>query len=292
MERDNTNHKELGRPRRVTLSQADLDILSLVLDHRFLRRDHASLLTGRHEKRLHRNLLKLSTHGYLTTVRLPQQKHIYGLGNAGLDVLAERGLGSPDLAGVRLRTHELSELFLKHEMMIVDIHVKLTVSSKTGETRLLSWNEGSQLYDEVTVSDRKGNNRLPVRPDAFFTLEDSCRPEGANRAHFVLEADRSTANHARFQEKIRAYWSYIEQGLHEKKYGVKGFRVLTVTLTDARARNLTALTASLVPERARKYFMFISQSKLSQASNPVRDAVCYSPRGTLDQLHPLVSSAN
>lgn len=204
-------------------------------------------------------------------------------------MLVEQGIAPVDLSDARLRTHELSELFLRHEMMIVDIHVKLSLTSKTGDVRLVSWTEGSQLFDEVIAMDAKGSSRLPIRPDAFFSLKDSLRPEGANRTHFVLEADRSTANHTRFQEKIRGYWSYVEQGRPEKKFGVKGFRVLTVTLTDARAKNLTALAASLVPERARKYFLFISLSKLNSASNPIREAVCYSPRGAVDQLHSLVA---
>ena len=42
---------------------------------------------------------------------------------------------------------------------------------------------------------------------------DSRRQDGANRANYMLEADTT---HARFQEKIRAYWAHIEQGRHEK----------------------------------------------------------------------------
>lgn len=276
------------------LTAGDIEILRLVLEHRVLRREQVSALVGRHEKRLHRRLFKLNAHGYLTTIRLPQQKHIYGLGRAGVHALVEQGIASSELVDERLRTHELTELFLKHEMLIVDIHVMLNLASRQGAVRLASWREGRELYDSVIAVDHKGSNRLPIRPDAFFGLEDSRRPEGANRTHFALEADRSTTSQTRFQDKIRAYWSYIEQGLHEKKFGVRGFRILTVTLTDERAKNLCLLAAATLPERARKYFLFAPLDKFRQGSpDPISGAICHSARSAgSDQFYALVPAPN
>src|ERR1700681_4117331 len=105
------------------LRKGDLAILSTVYEYRFMRREHLSLLSGRHPKRLHRRLLKLLQNGYLATTRLPQQKHIYSIGRIGLSVLIGEGIISRDLSGQRLRVYELKELFLKHEMLIVDHHI-------------------------------------------------------------------------------------------------------------------------------------------------------------------------
>lgn len=273
------------------LIAGDIEILGLVFDHRFLRRHQLSALTRRHPKRLHRRLSKLEDRGYLTTVRLPQQKYIYGLGRAGIQVLVEQGRSEIELLDGRLRTHELTDLFLKHEMMVVDIHVRLTLASN-GAVRLAAWREGRELYDSVMAVDPKGSNRLPVRPDAFFTLLDSRRPEGANRANYMLEADRSTTSQARFQEKLRAYWAYIEQGRHEKKFGIKRFRVLTVTLTEARAKNLSALAASVLPERARKYFFFVPLDRFTGSVEPIGEKLCYCPRNAVNELYPLVAAPN
>ena len=261
-------------------------------DHRFLRREQVSSLVGRHPKRIHRRLLKLENNGYLTSLRLPLQPYIYGLGRAGVELLVEQGRAEAELLDERLRTHELTELFLKHEMMIVDIHVRLSVVSQQGIVRLSDWKEGRGLHNSVVAVDDKGTNRLPVRPDAFFTLLDPRRPEGANRANHVLEADRSTATHSRFQEKLRAYWAYIEQGRHQKKFGVKRFRVLTVTLTDARAKNLSVLAASILPERAHKYFLFVPLNRFIENAEPIGEKLCYCPRGTGDDLHPLIPPPN
>lgn len=178
-------------------------------------------------------------------------------------------------------------------MMIVDIHVRLTtLTLEKHAVRLAAWREGRELHDSVVAVDQRGSSRLPVRPDAFFTLLDSRRPEGANRANFVLEADRSTSSQTRFQEKIRAYWAYIEQARHEQKFAIKGFRVLTVTLTDARAKNLSALARSVLPERGRKYFLFVPHSRFRGSTDPAGERLCYSPRTAAEEVHPLVPTPN
>jgi hypothetical protein len=261
------------------LTDGDLDIFKLLYEYRMLRREHISALTGRPPRRLHRRLLKLIAEGYTTSIRLPQQKHIYALGKEALPILVAQGIASDELLTERLRVHELKELFLRHEMMIVDFHVMLSLAGKTDALKLVGWREGRELYDWVTVADHAGVNKLPVRPDAFFTLEDSRRQPGANRANFFLEADRSTATQTRFKDKIRAYWHYLEQGLHAKKFGIKNYRVLTLTLTHARARNLCELAAAVLPERGRKYYLFTSVGNFSlENPAPILGSVYLSPR--------------
>ena len=51
--------------------------------------------------------------------------------------------------------------------------------------------------------------RLVIRPDAFFALRDSSRPEGKNRLKFFLECAHSTMSHERMEQKIRAYLSTL-----------------------------------------------------------------------------------
>lgn len=270
------------------LTAGDVEIFRLIHDYRFLRIDHLAALTGRAGKRLHRRIFKLLANGYLTSVRLPQQKHIYALNTAAVRVLVEQTGAPAELLDERLRIHELKELFLRHEMMIVDLHAILALAGKDGDMRPVAWREGRELYDEVTVADHQGMRKLPIRPDAFFTIEDARRVAGKNRAHFFLEADRSTMAQARIREKFTAYWHYLEQGLHVQKLGIKNFRVLTVTLTEARAKSLCELAASFLPERARKYYLFTSVNKFSLL-NPAGlfESVYLSPRGG-DVLHPLV----
>ena len=238
---------------------------------------------------MHLRLLKLVQYRFLTVIRIPQQKHIYGLGKSALPILVEEGIAEEGILAHRIRMRELKELFLKHEMLIVDIHVMFTLAAQGRELKPVAWKEGRELHDTVTVDMVDGQRRLPVRPDAFFSLEDSRRSAGANRAHFFLEADRSTETQARFTEKIKAYWHYLQQGLHKEKHKIKSFRVLTITLTDARAENLCKLAASILPEGARKFFLFASLKQFSiENPAPLLDSVFRSPRAVGSDRYPLV----
>jgi hypothetical protein len=273
----------------LALTAGDTEIFRLVSEYRFLRREHLCALTSRPEKRLHRRIYKLVERGYLARIRLPQQKHIYALGRAAIPVLVEKGIASPEILTQRLRTHELKELFLKHEMLIVDIHVILSLAARDGPIQLVDWREGRELHDSVTIADYTGQTRLPVCPDAFFILEDSRRSVGANRAHFFLEADRSTATQTRFQEKLKAYWHYLEQGGHTKKYSIKNFRMLTITLTSERAQNLCSLAVTVLPDRAKKYFLFASIKMFSiNDPAPILGDVFLSPRDGGAGRFPLI----
>jgi hypothetical protein len=209
----NKAREEVGEKKNdapVVLVPSDVVLFKLVYEYRLLRRGHLSVLTGRPLKRLHRRLLQLVRAGYLATIKLPQQKHIYGLGRLAVPVLVEEGIADEELLAQRSRIHDLKELFLRHEMMIVDLHVTLSLATRGNALRLVNWREGRELHDSVVVQDHNINKSLPVRPDAFFTLEDSRRAAGGNKAHYFLEADRSTENQSRFRDKIRAYFHYIE----------------------------------------------------------------------------------
>ena len=275
----------------VAITPGDVDIFKLISEYRFLHREHISALTGRDSKRIHRRLYKLLDAGHLSRIVLPQQKHIYALGKAALQVLVEEGSADLELLDKRLRYHELKPFFLNHEMMIVDFHVILSLATPGSVLRLVSWREGSGLYDSVKVADQNGLVKLPIRPDAFFTIEDSRRPVGANRFHFFLEADRATTrDHARFMQKIRGYWHYLERGLHERKFGIKNFRVLVVTKTSERAENLANATNEILREGARKHFLFTWSENFSlDDPAPLLDNVYISARtaGT-NHRHPLV----
>lgn len=266
-----------------------MTVLKAVFEFRFLRREHVSALTDRPAKRLHRRLLALVENGYLLVTRLPQQKHIYSLGKAGVTALIAEGVIKDKTAFNRIRTSELKELFLKHEMMIVDQHVRLRLAGRVGVLRLVYWEEGRGLFDAVMIADQQGLVKLPVRPDAFFTLEDTRRDEGKNHFHFFLEIDRSTMPHTAFRKKLRAYRYYREQGLHAKKMGIKSFRVLTITVTAARARNLCSLAGAMLPEGARKHFLFAAMDKYPAGGvNTVFGDIYFSARDYGRDAYPLV----
>jgi hypothetical protein len=110
---------------------------------------------------------------------------------------------------------------------------------------------------------------LPVRPDAFFTLEDSRRPAGANKTNFFLEADRGTMpvirktlDRTSFYRKLLAYRETWRRGLHTKHFGFRAFRVLTVTSGTDRCRNVLQAAKDVVDGHAGGLFLFTDRAAL------------------------------
>ena len=77
---------------------------------------------------------------------------------------------------------------------------------------------------------RSAIQKLPHRPDAFFSLAIEGDPEPK---HYLYEADRKTSNATRFKQKLRAHFHFIvKQRKHEKAYGVKRIRAVVVETLD------------------------------------------------------------
>jgi hypothetical protein len=248
------------------LTGDDVEILRCVHELRLAHIGHLVALTGRSEKALARRLLKLETLRYLSCITRRPQKHLYTLGTAGVPELVEAGFASPEIVDRRPRQHELKELWLRHFLLVVDVHTQLILATRSGTIRLAQWNEGPALWDQVRFSEEGRDVTIPVRPDAFFALEDTARPEGKKKLYFFLEADRSTMSHARLEGKIKGYLNYFRHGLHAKKYHIKTFGVLTVTETPERAANLKATLQEMIPAAARSSYTFTWLDNLSLQS--------------------------
>jgi hypothetical protein len=101
------------------------------------------------------------------------------------------------------------------------------------------------MYDRKTGEWRelKETERLPHRPDAFFSLRFPERLEENQEAHYFYEADRKTTTDTkRVSRKLRAHFHYVVKSRqHRKEYGVERVRaVLVETLTPTWADKLRA----------------------------------------------------
>ena len=257
----------MAPPKGFVLTAGDVEILRLVYGYRLLTVDNLMALTGRTYVPVHRRVSRLVEQSYLYRIVRPMQKHLFAIGKAGIAELVQRGLAPEDLLDWRPRHGELKPLFIDHQLMVVDLHCILELATRGSEIRVMKWQEGPSIFDGVVVTENGARRKLAVRPDALFVLEDTRRPAGGNRATFLLEADRSTCSHKRFCEKLRAYWEYFRKGLHTRRFGVKKFRVVTVTLTRERALNLCETAVKVLPEgAARQMFLFTSIEKFSLES--------------------------
>lgn len=247
------------------LTPDDVLILHHVHELRVAHIDHLAALTARSRKALARRLYKLTERRFLACIVRRPDKHLYAIGTAAVPVLVELGYLHQDLAAKRLRHGELKEIFLRHFLFVVDIHVRLLCLAELGPIKLVDWREGPALWDDVAVQDAyRKEIIIPVRPDASFTLRDTRRPDGKNTFHFFLEADRSTMSHARMAQKITGYLNYFQKGLYRRKYpGMRTFAVATVTETRRRAESLNFDLAAAIPAASRRAYPFTAFGDLS-----------------------------
>ena len=123
----------------------------------------------------------------------------------------------------------------------------------------------------VTLSHRGVTHEMGLVPDFAFGL---MLADGSRR-HFMVEIDRGTMPVVRsdafrqtsFEEKMRAYLTAHAAKQHERQFGWKTFRVLTVTTDHHRMQSMTeALRKLRVPHSpGAPLFFFTTRDDLRAA---------------------------
>ena len=275
----------------IVLQKRDLKILELIFDYRFLRSDHIKALVQDGGVELKTNqvilkrLQKLFHNGLLDRprdqVRYDMQgsdRMIYALGNGGADVLTEAlGIDRGKIDWLK-KNREVKRYYLQHVLMISEFRAALELALKgRRDVELVFWKQGDEIRDKVVATDEKGDKaRYPIWPDGFFCLKTA-----RGSLNFFLEADRSTMTNARFVRKVRGYWAYWKAGGHTKKYGIKYFRVLTITRSEARKENLRSATRQADgKKKGSTMFMFACEKKYSLAKpEKVLEAIWQTTKG-------------
>jgi hypothetical protein len=284
-----------AEPRPGPVTERDLDLLDAVARYRFSPASELVRLAGGNEDVTHRRLRLLWERGLVSRwafpgIRTHSQFHYYLDSRKALDLLAERrglliqpqlleeirGNREKDYAGAALRGQHVQLAFLKHSLMVSRLHFLLEMACRNsgGSVSLEAWRQGSQLAGhKVEVpklkSSREGGElfwedsgqteRLPVEPDALFSLRFADRPAGQELAHFCYEADRGTMTTTAMLKKFRAYHHFIKrQQKHKEAFGVHPVRAVLVETTDeGRGRRLMELVNHpLVAGPARRAGLF------------------------------------
>lgn len=257
--------------RRIT--GTSVAIIATIHDYRIIPTSSLVRLVPGHEKNIQRHLQQLYHKGLVNRFAFmrgknPGEFHYYLDSTAALDVLISSGVAadSLDREGVRrnrekaycdINNPNLVEemqgklLFLKHEAMISRFHAMLDLacSLSAGRVELIDFQQGPALWSKVEVpklSFKDGQwreldqtERLPHRPDAFFTLNFP-NDQGREPLHFFYEADRHRTNTQKYNKKLRAHFHFVvKQKKHQQLYGIKRVRaVLTETVDDDWAESL------------------------------------------------------
>ena len=153
------------------LTDGDLEIVSLLARHRFLRSTHIAALVGRSVDRVNDRLLRLFHAGYVDRPRAQLDYYptsgsapfIYALADQGARLLAEHDSANSFDAEWSRKIAQAGRPFIEHQIEIMDFYVslQLAVRSRPG----LSFIHADELAAQCPVQalDRKNPFALRVQ---------------------------------------------------------------------------------------------------------------------------------
>ncbi|MBA3920553.1 MAG: replication-relaxation family protein [Nostocaceae cyanobacterium] len=237
----------MKNPPNMRLMPRDLEVLKAVYEYRVLTHTQLTQLvfSNNHPSIATKRLYTLFHNGYLERLFLPVRGGVaisptlYLLGKKGADQLS---LSGEYLNFYWAKDHlKVGTLFLAHALAISEFRLKMTLACRAVNIPILEWQGERALkkdYDRVSVISSSGvTKQLPIVPDSYFVLQTT-----KGKRCFVLELDRGTMECKRFRTKVEGYTAYFESGAYKERYGTKSLRVLTVTESQRRMKNLKAIT--------------------------------------------------
>jgi hypothetical protein len=283
--------RRASEPPAFRLTDDDIVIVRQLARYRFLRSTHIAALIGRSLDRTNDRLMRLYHAGYLDRPRAQLDYYptsgsaplVYALANRGVRLLIERyGIEFANVEWSR-KNRAAGRPFIEHQLGIVDFYVGLEQAIRArADVRLIRPDEimaalpkrtGNPFSLKVKVAQRGIVRERSLVPDLVFGLT---LPDGSRR-HFMVEIDRGTMPVVRsnvvqtsFEQKMRAYLIAHAAKQHERRFGWKTFRVLTVTTDHRRAQSMMeALRALRVPHSpAASLFLFATADAL-RTSDPL-----------------------
>lgn len=282
------------QPPAFRLTEDDIDLIRQLGRHRFLRSTHLAALAGRSLDRTNDRLLRLFHAGYIDRPRAQLDYYpnrgstpmVYALGDKGAKLLSERdGLSFSNLEWSR-KNREAGRPFIEHQLEIMDFYVGLQIAAaaRDGVTIIHPDELVTAFPDQVFSSTNpfalqtRVNHHgtmlnVGIVPDLVFGLRF---PDNSRRC-FMVEIDRGTMPVTRsnlmqtsFDRKMRAYLSAYAARQHERHFGWKTFRVLTVTTDQNRIDSMCEALADLrVPQSPGATLFFFAARPELHASDPL-----------------------
>lgn len=252
-----TRGRSVRNAPRFQLTARDVAILeALATNYRALTSFQIAALffppstTGAPSSRCLERLRRLVQAGYLRRLEQPsllsdgRKPFVYSASRQGAELLAGRLGQTIEEIGWRGTDSQVSPLFLEHLLATNDFRIAVTLAARENSWAIEDWRDDHELRhhrDYVVLHGPHGaRERAAVVPDAYFIL----RTRGHVYRHFV-ELDRGTVTgqatawqRRDWARKCRAYQEYVRSGAYEARYGARGLRILAVTTSEDRLRNL------------------------------------------------------
>ena len=287
----NPRFRRAAEPPAFRLTDDDVTMIRLLARHRFLRSTHIAALVGRSLDRTNDRLSKLFHAGYVDRPRAQLDYYptagsspfVYALADRGARLLIERdGANSSNVEWSR-KNREAGRPFIEHQIEIMDFYVSLQLAvAQRSDLRLIHPDEMAASFPDQSFTARNPFalsvrlnhqgvlHEIGLVPDLVFGL---MFPDGSRRC-FMVEIDRGTMPVTRsdirqtsFERKMRSYLAAHAARQHERHFGWKTFRVLTVTTDESRVHSMKeALRRLHVPHSpGAPLFFFAARPDLNSA---------------------------
>jgi DNA-binding Lrp family transcriptional regulator len=254
--------RRASEPPAFRVTDDDVVIVRQLARYRFLRSTHIAALVGRSLDRTNDRLSRLFHAGYVDRPHAQLDYYptagsapmVYALANRGARLLIDRyGIEFANVDWSR-KNHKAGRSFIEHQLEIVDFQVGLDQATRERQDiRLMHADEiiagmpdqprarRSPFALRVKLTHKGVVREIGVIPDFVFGLK---LRDGSNR-NFMVEIDRGTMPVVRsnfeqtsFERKMRAYLAAHAAKQHERQFGWKTFRVLTVTTDKYRTQSM------------------------------------------------------
>jgi hypothetical protein len=279
-------YKRSKTPPPMRLTDRDKRVIEWVYLFRFLTGDQIRLLEFENASKTacQRRLSLLYHNKYLSAIQKPthagygSSKRVYCLSQRGKEVISFMHDGmDPKNIKWNKKNNQVEIYFLEHTLAVNDVRVAFTVSARSlgYELKWIPEWELKALKEKVRDPENPGKS-LAVTPDGYFILKGEGKV-----ARFFIEADRATETNRRWKDKIRGYVEYVNTGQYYKRYKAESLRVLTITTTQERLKNLLSTTMNV---KGANFFWFTDKEKLKD-KNIIKDNIWR--RSDLKKYHSL-----
>lgn len=246
----------------IQLTLRDLQILEAVHTARYLGTPQIQALfwgaspAGKFgpQKACERRLRLLHAAGLVRRIEQPIKRgagtkpYLYALAKKGADLLVTELGMDPSEMEWQPKSQEENYPFLAHLLATTDFRIALQKACSRAGLALEMWLDEKVLRTEgtdyVMLTGPNGEMlKTAVIPDAVFMLA-----RGDKRALFFAEIDLGTVSvepslwaRKGWAKKVQAYGTYMNSAAYASRYEDRRARVLTITTSEKRLKNLKAL---------------------------------------------------
>jgi hypothetical protein len=272
-------------PSPMQLTDRDLQLLAHVGRHRFLSSAQLAALDGGSPQNVLRCLRALFDHGYLDRPKaqlaaMPlegPQAMVYGLAPKGARALREYGHHFNGEGDWTEKNKRAGAIFIEHTLAVADFMTALELTCRARpdvdlirERKIIAdapeeTRNAREPLRWLVRPERVRNETWSVVPDGLFALSFA----DGTASYFLFEIDRGTIpiirnslDHRSIARKLATYYEGWRRNRHVEQFGVKQMRVLIVTESAERVKNMLVAIDQITGGKGSNLFLLTDKASL------------------------------